>query len=329
MDSALRVAWKRSKAIAVTVTLLSLVTSNLLTLTNSNVHAEAYGFVEGIARATGGMGVLQNSPTEVARRTGGATKDLRFQNEQLVSRNRALLSENDRMAFQKKDLAHRTLVLADATEKLIATTSVLRVEAGKATARAQWYESRHDEMRRVAPPVLERASARLSTGAARSVSTLPGKVFPGLGAAFAIGATGLDLIDICTLIRDMNYLEHRYLSHPEHSYQVMVVVSPWLRRPIGLVVMRRHAQRVELLDILAAWEDMPDILRAVQNWLALSCCDAAVLSLTESFARQLAPYASSVEATEFRIMGNPFCSADILNRLNNHWWLTGGDTDYR
>ncbi len=130
-------------------------------------------------------------------------------------------------------------------------------------------------------------------------------------------------------VRDMDYLEHRYLSHPEHSYQVMVVVSPWLRRPIGLVVMRRHAQRVELLDILAAWEDMPDILRAVQNWLALSCCDAAVLSLTESFARQLAPYASSVEATEFRIMGNPFCSADILNRLNNHWWLTGGDTDYR
>ena len=74
---------------------------------------------------------------------------------------------------------------------------------------------------------------------------------------------------------------------------------------------------------------MPDILRAVQNWLALSCCDAAVLSLTESFARQLAPYANSVKATEFRIMGNPFCSADILNRLNNHWWLTGGDTDYR
>ncbi len=130
-------------------------------------------------------------------------------------------------------------------------------------------------------------------------------------------------------VRDMSYLEHRYHKHPEHSYQMMVVVSPWLRRPIGLVVMRRHAQRVELLDILAAWEDMPDILRAVQNWLALSCCDAAVLSLTESFARQLAPYANSVKATEFRIMGNPFCSADILNRLNNHWWLTGGDTDYR
>jgi len=206
MDSAFRVAWKRSKAIAVTVTLLSLVTSNLLTLTDSNVHAEAYGFVEGIARATGGMRVLQNSPTEVARRTGGATRDLRSQNDQLVLRNQALLSENDRMTLQKKDLAHRTLILADATEKLIETTSALRVEAAKATARAQWYASRHDEMRRVAHDVLGRATARLSRGAVRSVTTLSGKALPAVGTVVAIGATGLDLIDACTLIRDMNYL---------------------------------------------------------------------------------------------------------------------------
>jgi hypothetical protein len=206
MDSAFRVAWKRLKAIAVTVALLSLVTSNLLTLTDSNVHAEAYGIVEGIARATVGMGVLQNSPTAVAKRTGGATRDLRSQNEQLVFRNQELLSENDRITLKKKELAHRTLILADATEKLIATTSALRVEAAKVTARAQWYESRHDEMRRVARPVLGHATARLSRAAVRSVATLSGKALPAVGTVVAIGATGLDLIDTCTLIRDMNYL---------------------------------------------------------------------------------------------------------------------------
>ena len=130
-------------------------------------------------------------------------------------------------------------------------------------------------------------------------------------------------------VRDMNYLEHRYLRHPEHTYLLLEVASPPPPPPMGLIVMRRHPQHFELLDILAAWEDMPDILLAVQNWLALSGKDTAVLSLTESFARQLAPFANSIRTTEFRIMGNPFCSADTLHRLSNRWWLTGGDTDYR
>jgi len=130
-------------------------------------------------------------------------------------------------------------------------------------------------------------------------------------------------------VRDMSYLAHRYLRHPEHSYQLMVVESAWLRRPIGLVVMRRHAQHFELLDLLAAWEDMPSLLLGVRNWLALSGEGVATLSLTERFARQLAPYVSSVRNTEFRIMGNPFCAPDTLHAMRNRWWLTGGDTDYR
>ena len=137
------------------------------------------------------------------------------------------------------------------------------------------------------------------------------------------------LNDAAVGVRDISYLEHRYLRHPEHSYQLMEVTSAWLRRPMGIVAMRCHPQHVEILDLLAAWEDMPDILSAIRNWLALSGKNAAVLSLTESFARQLAPFANSTTTTEFRIMGNPFCSADTLRSLSNRWWLTGGDTDYR
>ena len=137
------------------------------------------------------------------------------------------------------------------------------------------------------------------------------------------------LNDAALGVRDTGYLEHRYLRHPEHTYQLMEVTSAWLRSPMGIVVMRRHPQHFEILDLLAAWEDMPEILLAIRNWLALSGNDVAVLSLTESFARQLSPFASSTRMTEFRIMGNPFCSADTLRSLSNRWWLTGGDTDYR
>lgn len=87
MDSAFSVLRKKSKVVAVAIALLSLVTFNLLTLTDDSVHAKAYGFLESIARATVGVRVLQNSPTEVARRAVAATRELRTQNEHLVSRN--------------------------------------------------------------------------------------------------------------------------------------------------------------------------------------------------------------------------------------------------
>ncbi|MEF8767000.1 hypothetical protein [Candidatus Accumulibacter contiguus] len=206
MDSTFSAVRKKSKAIAVAVALLSLVTLNLLTLTNDSVHAKAYGFLESIARATVGVGVLQNSPTEVARRAVAATRELRSQNEHLVSRNQELLSENDRVVLQKKNLAHRTLILVEAVNTLIAHTSALQAEMIKATAWAQWYENRHEEMRRVAHDILGRATARLSRGAVRSASTLSGKAIPVVGAAIAVGASGLDLIDTCKIMKDMNHL---------------------------------------------------------------------------------------------------------------------------
>ena len=206
MDSAFSAVRKKSKAIAVAVALLSLVTFNLLTLTNDSVHVKAYGFLESIARATVGVGVLQNSPTEVARRDVAATRELRSRNERLVSRNQELLSENGRLVLQKQNLAHRTLILVEAANTLVAHTSALQAEMIKSTARAQWYQNRHEEMRRVAHDVLGRATARLSRGVVRSASTLSGKVFPVVGAAVAVAATGLDLIDTCKMMKDMNHL---------------------------------------------------------------------------------------------------------------------------
>ncbi len=227
MDSAFSVLRKKSKVVAVAIALLSLVTFNLLTLTDDSVHAKAYGFLESIARATVGVGVLQNSPTEVARRAVAATRELRTQNEHLVSRNQELLSENERVVLQKQNLAHRTLILVDAVKTLVAHTSALQAEMIKATARAQWYENRHEEMRRVAHDVLRRTTARLSRSVVRSASTLFGKVIPVVGASVAVGVSGLDLMDTCKMIKDMNHLaKSMELPEEEEPSSVCGVALP-------------------------------------------------------------------------------------------------------
>lgn len=138
-----------------------------------------------------------------------------------------------------------------------------------------------------------------------------------------------DLREYCVGIRNAQFFRKRYLQHPERRYILLQVVSAWLRRPIGLVAIRADAEEYELMDIIGAWRDVPDILGAIQNWLAGTPGKTLVFSLTSHFARQLAPLAESCEETQFRIMGNPQTPAPVLAQMKDRWWLTGGDTDYR
>lgn len=131
------------------------------------------------------------------------------------------------MVLQKQNLAHRTLILVDAVKTLVAHTSALQAEMIKATARAQWYENRHEEMRRVAHDVLRRTTARLSRSVVRSASTLFGKVIPVVGAAVAVGVSGLDLMDTCKMIKDMNHLaKSMELPEEEEPSSVCGVALP-------------------------------------------------------------------------------------------------------
>lgn len=131
-------------------------------------------------------------------------------------------------------------------------------------------------------------------------------------------------------IRDPEYLDRRYLQHPAKRYTLLAVHGRWLRRPAGLAVLSPGQGGChELLDIVGAWQDLPDVLTALGDWLAAGGGTQIRWSLTGSFAQRLASLANACRETEFRIMANPEMPEASLRLLENHWWLTGGDTDYR
>lgn len=138
-----------------------------------------------------------------------------------------------------------------------------------------------------------------------------------------------DLAEFPLGVRDAQYLQQRYLAHPERRYTLLLVESFWLRSPIGLAVIGPGDERRELLDVVCAWENVPEVIGAAQCWLAENSGKALIFSLTERFAVQIAPFAVRCDPTQFRIMGNPFSSVACLESLKGRWWLTGGDTDYR
>lgn len=139
----------------------------------------------------------------------------------------------------------------------------------------------------------------------------------------------VDFTDFTLGVRDASYLMQRYSRHPEKRYLFLLSRSRLTRRPLGLAIVRSDSQGVELLDLVGPRKAFPEILAACQYWMAVSDKGGAEMLLSEPFATQMAELAVRHEATEFRIMGNPFSPASSLNGLNNRWWLTGGDTDYR
>ena len=138
-----------------------------------------------------------------------------------------------------------------------------------------------------------------------------------------------DLSAFAVGVRNVHYLKQRYLAHPEKRYTLLLIESFWRKQPIGVAVIGPHAGRRELLDIVCAWQNVPEVIGAAQCWQAENSCKALYFSLTERFARQLEFLAVRNESTQFRIMANPFAPTATIASLESRWWLTGGDTDYR
>lgn len=130
-------------------------------------------------------------------------------------------------------------------------------------------------------------------------------------------------------VRDTAYLRWRYLEHPEHHYQLLLVRSHWLKRPLGALVIRGEGGERELMDIIAPLNNIPRLLKASREWLGRTGGQRLNLWLSSTYATRFAVLADSCEVLEFRIMANPLGPAAILERFHEAWWLTSGDTDYR
>lgn len=142
-------------------------------------------------------------------------------------------------------------------------------------------------------------------------------------------AMAKDLRQAMVGVRDAAYLRTRYFEHPNHQYRLCCIRRPLTGTPVGLIVLRQLGDDWELSDLVAPLANVPRLLRAAQAEVAGLGGRRLQLWLTESYARRFADLAASCNRLEFRIMANPFSSAELLQRFDRRWWLSSGDTDYR
>ncbi len=161
------------------------------------------------------------------------------------------------------------------------------------------------------------------------------RVLSSISATDAAKVNGLwtrmarDLSAFAVGVRDVGYLQQRYLAHPEKRYTLVLIESFWRNKAIGLAVIGPGDDRRELLDVICSLKNVPYVINAAQCWMAENAGKALLFSLTKRFTRPLESFAVRCETTQFRIMCNPFSTPECIASLENRWWLTGGDTDYR
>lgn len=131
--------------------------------------------------------------------------------------------------------------------------------------------------------------------------------------------------------RSAAWLHRRYGLRPEVRYELLMVASRLTRRAMGAVVLRKHEDYVEILDLIGPPHSFAILIRAArQHALAagLSHCQAWI---TASHARLLAQGSGPSQNQPLGITVPAAAHARALApaQFKRAWFLMSGDTDFR
>lgn len=129
-------------------------------------------------------------------------------------------------------------------------------------------------------------------------------------------------------VRDADWLTYRYAQHPHHRYRLLLVTGA-LGRPLGVSVVRDHDDgRVELMDVIAAPRDISAVVEKTLQFVSVSGIKPLFAWICES----MQPWFGSVDSVSdlgIGISTNAWTAGPSAQELVNHWWLMGGDTDFK
>lgn len=132
-------------------------------------------------------------------------------------------------------------------------------------------------------------------------------------------------------VRDAAWLQHRYLMHPTHRYELLLVRSGWLRRVSGLLILRRHATHLELLDLVGAPSAIGTLVavaRAHAHAAAASHVEAWITRSQQLLLTHGSEADLSVTDLQIPIPSNILTPGPSVEDQRGRWFLMGGDADF-
>ncbi|AGA33568.1 hypothetical protein TVNIR_1907 [Thioalkalivibrio nitratireducens DSM 14787] len=142
-------------------------------------------------------------------------------------------------------------------------------------------------------------------------------------------AMARDLQEAIVGVRDYAWLRYRYLQHPEYRYRVFGVRRRWRPGWRGVIVLREHAQRVELMDLVGSLGSLPELVAAARDWAAAAGYPEVFAWITSTHAASLGLDDATVTDPDVVVPTSIRTPGPAPAELNGRWWLMSGDTDFR
>jgi len=140
-----------------------------------------------------------------------------------------------------------------------------------------------------------------------------------------------DINDVAIGCRDSQWIKHRYIDKPMADYLLYIVFAGADHSaPTGLLILKHHSdQSMELLDIVGSRSSAPTLIDVARQITAAYKASYLFAWVTPSVLKWFAGTEPQVNSTEVVIPGCNINSPDHALRVKDHWWLLGGDSDFR
>ncbi|MFN9748357.1 MAG: GNAT family N-acetyltransferase [Burkholderiales bacterium] len=131
-------------------------------------------------------------------------------------------------------------------------------------------------------------------------------------------------------VRDWAQVRQRYLEHPLIHYHALLLGSRWWPRPIGVVILRDHAEAgLEWMDFIAAKEHLPLLLKVALNHAQQLGRQRLFAWATASHLTLFDHHDVQTRSMDVCVPGSCWPHGPSAEAYRNAWFLMGGDTDFR
>nr|WP_281722749.1 GNAT family N-acetyltransferase [Nitrosomonas nitrosa] len=130
-------------------------------------------------------------------------------------------------------------------------------------------------------------------------------------------------------IRDWRYLQKRYLHHPHHQYQVVLVINRFGGKVRGVLVLRHDSNGCEIVDLVAPLNEIPLLVIHARRVTGISGDYRLFCRITERFIAHFTATGGIRQTLDIHIPTNIWSAGPTPTMLRDHWWLMSGDTDFR
>jgi hypothetical protein len=139
-----------------------------------------------------------------------------------------------------------------------------------------------------------------------------------------------DLKGFIVGVRDRNYLVHRYGQHPEKLYRCFVVRQRITRKLLGIFVLRQldNTESYELVDVIGTRRVLSDLIFQARRVAAILGGTRLVCWVSDSI---MSFFGKGAKMTDLgiNIPTNVWTLGPAVEEIAGHWWVMGGDVDFR